>query len=205
MGGKKKYLVAACALSAAAAVPTAAHALGAAGTRKAATSAAASHSAADPAPVADKPMSEHVRVVDPGEKVAVAPGTKLWLTKDRKVCWQHGDTLPDCWTTAHRTGTGTNETAAAYRPGQVTTYGSYNGPSTPAGVTSTAAKHTTQGTVLTLTGNPGWGTFFITQTPRPQTPTPHKEHPLGTITIHDTTGHTIATTHLTLSTASPPA
>ncbi|MFF3404515.1 hypothetical protein ACFYW6_39820 [Streptomyces sp. NPDC002659] len=181
----KKYLVAACAVTVMAGAPTAAFAL-------TSPTAATTHAAKTASTVKKGP----VRVVAPGEKVTVAPGVKMWLTKDGKQCEQHSfETTPWCQTLvggksgANLAGLDSNEHRAWLS-------GGYVGKGSPAGVKVRTLSGTIQGTVVTLAGNPGWGAWYA-QAPITKPAPINDKHPkpfLSNVTVYDTAGKTIVTT-----------
>ncbi|MEU6365218.1 hypothetical protein ABZ876_05625 [Streptomyces sp. NPDC046931] len=105
-----------------------------------------------------------VRVVTPGERVAAAPGTRLWLTPDG-LHW----TEPDAPVQFKSV---TDGNIALDRPGiETRTYGSngdrflfgtYHGKGEAARVRIETVGGDIEGTALTLAGSPGWGAWYAT-------------------------------------------
>ncbi|MCX5233030.1 hypothetical protein [Streptomyces sp. NBC_00233] len=182
----KKYMVAACAVTALAGVPTAAFAF-------ASPAADSSHSAAVKAAVHTAKKSP-AAVVAPGEKVVIAAGVKLWLTKDGKVCFQSLKSHPIC------------NDAAGRKPGAVPVLldedegqraiigGIFTGQGTPARMKAHTLNGAYDGTVVTLAGTPGWGAWYadagITKG-SPVNDMPPQSF-LRSVAVYDTAGKTIA-------------
>ncbi|MFD9434208.1 hypothetical protein [Streptomyces sp. NPDC060002] len=183
----KKYVLAASVAAALVGAPTMAHAI---------VSAKAPASAAADVQVAAAKASS-VRVVAPGERVQAAPKVQLWLTKDGK----HWSSPQE----ADQFRSVTDGNLDMSRPGvslqsepigkDYFLSGVYHGKGDPATIKIKTAKGTVTGTIVRLAGKPGWGAWYAT-TPLPDTTVPkakQKHHFVRSITVYDTTGHTIST------------
>ncbi|MFG2196721.1 hypothetical protein [Streptomyces sp. NPDC048639] len=186
MNGMKKYLVTACAVSLMAGVPTAAFAW-------ASPAATTTHAGKAVAGTAKKGS---VKVVAPGERVTVAPNLTMWLTKDGKQCLQHSFE-PTPWCNKLSGGkTGANLAGLDEGDHRAWLSGGYVGDGDPAGVRIRTLSGTTQGTVVTLAGNPGWGAWY-SQSPITKPEPGDDKHPkafLRNVTVYDSAGKTIVST-----------
>jgi hypothetical protein len=186
----KKYVLAASVAAALVGAPTMAHAI--------VSAKAPASTAADLQVAAAKASSAaSVRVVASGERVQAAPKVQLWLTKDGKH-----------WSTPQKADqfrSVTDGNLDMSRPGvsaqsepigkNYFLSGVYHGKGDAATIKIKTAKGTVTGTIVRLAGKPGWGAWYAT-TPLPDMTVPkdqQKHHFVRSITVYDTTGHTIAT------------
>ncbi|MCX5233033.1 hypothetical protein [Streptomyces sp. NBC_00233] len=148
-----------------------------------------------PPPAADAPrVVPSSQTLEPGEKVVIAAGVKLWLTKDGKVCFQSLKSHPIC------------NDAAGRKPGAVLVLldedeghraiigGIFTGQGTPARMKAHTLNGAHDGTVVTLAGTPGWGAWYadagITKG-SPVNDMPPQSF-LRSVAVYDTAGKTIA-------------
>ncbi|MGW8358920.1 hypothetical protein [Streptomyces wedmorensis] len=155
-----------------------------------------SGSAVPPAAPPAAPAEVHTaRVVAPGERVEVMPQVQLWLTKNGK----HWST-PEMADQFRSTTDGNLDKS---RPGvsiqaedvgkNYFLSGIYHGTGDAATVKIETTKGTVTGTIVRLAGETGWGAWYATS-PLPTGPKskdPRSDF-VSSVTVYDTTGHTIA-------------
>jgi len=144
-----------------------------------------------------------VRVVTPGERVRVAPGTKLWLTEDG-MHWTEPD-APTQFTSIADGNIALREPGvtlrATGRDRDWFLFGIYHGTGGNEAARvkiETVGGGESEGSALTLAGSPKWGAWYAT-VKLPESPTSKKPNNLradtGTrrVTVYDAAGGVIAT------------
>ncbi|MFD5078830.1 hypothetical protein [Streptomyces sp. NPDC058371] len=147
---------------------------------------------------ATAPFGGSVRIVTPGERVPVAPGVKVWLTKDGEH-WSAPDS-------PQPVRTGPYAGAAADQPGITLQEegkhgnwflsGVYHGAGEAARVEVETAGGRFSGSLLTLAGKPGWGVWYAeVKLPGSGTSSPSAlDGVTGRVTVYDSSGGVIART-----------
>ncbi|MFD9006578.1 hypothetical protein ACFV0T_37500 [Streptomyces sp. NPDC059582] len=147
---------------------------------------------ADVSPSASK-SAGRVRVVAPGERVRVAQGTEMWLTRDGSH-W----TEPDLPTQSRSVvdgnldlgSPGVSLQLSTRADGRTFLSGIFHGPGEPARVEVTTEAGIVQATALTLAGRPGWGAWYA-MTRLQDTPDTPSAAP-WTVTVYGTSGGVLA-------------
>ncbi|MEU0434852.1 hypothetical protein ABZ153_25030 [Streptomyces sp. NPDC006290] len=133
-----------------------------------------------------------VRVVASGERVRVASGAEIWLTKEGSHWTEPGmpvqshgimNANPD------PSGPRVSLQASYWNDGRTLLSGVFRGSGEVARVEVTTAAGVVHATALTLAGRPGWGAWYAV-TPAPPTPAPDNApsvDPLR-VTVYDSSG-----------------
>ncbi|MFC7258803.1 hypothetical protein [Streptomyces lutosisoli] len=124
---------------------------------------AASAGSTSPSPSAPAPAGK-VRVVTPGERVRVAPGTKIWLTEDGKHWLEPGAPGAQFRSVTDGNLDMSSPGVSLQQSGDGNSYflsGIFHGTGEPARVEVKTAAGDRAGTALTLAGKPGWGVWYL--------------------------------------------
>jgi hypothetical protein len=139
-----------------------------------------------------------VRIVTPGERVPVAPGVKVWLTKDGEH-WSAPD-APQPVRTGTYAGTTKDEPGITLQEegkhGNWFVSGVYHGAGEAARVEIETAGGRFSGSLLTLAGDPGWGVWYA-EVKLPGSGTSGSaalSGVTGRVTVYDSSGGVIART-----------
>ncbi|MFD4523771.1 hypothetical protein ACFWP7_07545 [Streptomyces sp. NPDC058470] len=152
---------------------------------------------AGPTPSTSTELAGKVRIVTPGERVEVSPGTEIWLTEDGKH-WSE----PDHPTQFRSVSDGNLDLSSPGVSVQESTHdgvsflsGIFHGPGEPARVEVRTVAGYIDGTALTLAGEPGWGVWYAeVKVPQSQTPTSDSltAGVAEKVTVYDSAGGVIA-------------
>ncbi|WP_225831968.1 hypothetical protein [Streptomyces sp. NK08204] len=186
----KKYVAAAAVAAAVVGVPTMAQAF-----TPARTAAATAAKAGAPTSARAAKPAAPVRVVAPGERVQVMPQVQLWLTEDGKH-WSTPTQADQFRSTADgNLDMSHPDVSLQAEPvqGRYFLSGICHGKGDAAGVKVVTDKGTVTGHIVRLAGQPGWGAWYATS-PLPSGPKNNngKHNFVHSITVTDTTGHTMA-------------
>ncbi|MEU8980284.1 hypothetical protein ACFVXW_32265 [Streptomyces sp. NPDC058251] len=156
---------------------------------------AASTGTASPSP--SPSPSGRVRVVTPGERVQVAPGTKIWLAEDGKHWLEPGApeaqfrSVTDGNLDLSAPGVGLQE--SGQQDGTSFLSGIFHGPGKPARVEVRTRAGNLNGTALTLPGNPGWGVWYaLVKVPHSAAPGTTSTSVTRKVTVYDAAGGVLA-------------
>ncbi|WRZ91734.1 hypothetical protein OHB54_23245 [Streptomyces sp. NBC_01007] len=138
-----------------------------------------------------------VRVVASGERVSVASGTEIWLTKDGSRWTEPG--MPVQFHSVVNgnldlSSPGVSLQASYWNDGRTFLSGVFHGSGEAAHVEVTTAAGVVHATALTLAGKPGWGAWYAVM-PAPPTPAPDdapSQDPRR-VTVYDSSGAVLAT------------
>ncbi|WP_405916567.1 hypothetical protein [Streptomyces sp. NBC_00728] len=133
-----------------------------------------------------------VRVVASGERVRVASGTEIWLTKDGSRWTEPGMPVQSHGVTddyLSRVGPRVSLQASYRNDGRTFLSGVFIGSGEPARVEVTTPAGVLHATALTLAGKPGWGAWYV-MTPAPPSPAPDDPPSWDPrrVTVYDTSG-----------------
>ncbi|WP_037762287.1 hypothetical protein [Streptomyces sp. 142MFCol3.1] len=142
-----------------------------------------------------------VRVVAPGERVTVSPGTRIWLTEDGKHWTEPGAPGPQFRSVSDGNLDMSDPGISLQESGQGDGYflsGIFHGPGEPARVTVTTSAGDVDGTALVLAGKPGWGVWYAqVRVPESATPDGTMTGVTERVTVHDSAGGVVATQDFT--------
>ncbi|MFC9844070.1 hypothetical protein ACFWFF_36225 [Streptomyces sp. NPDC060223] len=148
-----------------------------------------------PSPSLSMAHAEKVRIVTPGERVEVSPGTEIWLTEDGKH-WSEPDqptqfrSVSDGNLDLSSPGVSVQESA---HEGVSFLSGIFYGPGEPARVEVRTVAGVIDGTALTLAGEPGWGVWYAeVKMPESQPPSDSLTGVTERVTVYDSAGAVIA-------------
>jgi len=157
---------------------------------------AASADTTSPAPSAP---AGKVRVVTSGERVQVAPGTKIWLTEDGKHWTEPGAPGAQFRSVADGNLDLNRPGVSLQQSGEGDGYflsGIFHGKGEPARVEVKTVAGDLNATALTLAGKPGWGVWYVTvKLPESATSATSANTMAGVtkrVTVYDSAGGVIA-------------
>jgi hypothetical protein len=136
-----------------------------------------------------------VRVVTPGERVQVSPGTKIWLTEDGKH-WTEPDQPAQFRSVSDGNLDLSKPGVSLQESGNTDGYflsGIYHGTGEPARVEVSTVAGDVNATALTLAGKPGWGVWYAEV--KAPVATPSSDSMFGVtkkVTVYDSAGEVIA-------------
>ncbi|MFF4347309.1 hypothetical protein [Streptomyces sp. NPDC001530] len=156
--------------------------------------------AGTPSPSPSAPAGQ-VRVVTPGERVQVAPGTKIWLTEEGKHWLEPGApgaqfrSVSDGNLDMSKPGVSLQESG---EEGGYFLSGIFHGKGEPARVEVTTVAGARNGTALTLAGKPGWGVWYLEmKIPKSLTSRDTMFGVTKRVTVYDSAGGVIASEEFT--------
>ncbi|MFI6336003.1 hypothetical protein [Streptomyces sp. NPDC050535] len=150
-----------------------------------------------PSPSVSAERAGKVRVVTPGERVEVSPGTEIWLTEDGKH-WSEPDQPTQFRSVTDGnldlSGPGVSLQESGQEGGVSFLSGVFYGQGEPARVDIETVAGDIDGTALTLAGRPGWGVWYA-EVKVPESVTSSSDPPTGVtekVTVYDSAGGVIA-------------
>ncbi|MFE9765359.1 hypothetical protein ACFYPC_12650 [Streptomyces sp. NPDC005808] len=155
---------------------------------------------AGPTPSPSVAHAGKVRIVTPGERVEVSPGTEIWLTEDGKH-WSEPDRPTQFRSVSDGNLDLSSPGVSVQESGHDDVYflsGIFHGAGEPARVEVRTVAGDIDGTALTLAGEPGWGVWYA-EVQVPESRTPSSDSLTGvteSVTVYDSAGGVLASQEL---------